>query len=142
MDPISNLDLTAGRYLLAVRILSEPAGDRVSTGQLSAHLDVSAASVTEMIGKLHGRGLLDHEKYRGVELTDTGEQIARRLAWRFCVVTNFFGNVLEMNLNEHESYNIGRTLPKDGIDRLREFVDHPCVEVCPEFGRDWEDCLI
>lgn len=142
VGPNSAVDRTAGRYLLAIHWLAEPAGTRVSTGDLREYLDVSAASVTEMVEKLDGRGLVDHEKYRGVRLTDSGGSIATHLAWRFCVVTNFFGSVLETDLGDDESYDIGFTLPADGIDSLHELIDHPCVDRCPETSQDYDGCLL
>lgn len=142
VSPTSAVDRTTGRYLVAMYWLAEPAGARVSTGDLREALDVSAASVTEMIEKLDGRGLVDHEKYRGVQLTKSGSSIATHLAWRFCVVTNYFGTVLETDLEDDLSYDIGFTLPADGINSLHELIDHPCLDQCPESSQDYDGCLI
>lgn len=112
----STVGATPGRYLLAVHWLAESEDTRVSTGELRRSLDVSGASVTEMVGKLDERNLLEYEKYAGVRLTDRGGKVAQRLAWRFCVVTNFFGATLDTELDDETSYEIGRTLPRDGPD--------------------------
>lgn len=131
-----------GRYLLAIQWLSDHGDRRVTTGELGRRLDVSGASVTEMLGKLDDCGLVAYEKYEGVTLTEAGRETARRLAWRLCVVTNFFDTVLDANLSETQSYEIGYTLPVEGVERLSGLVDHPCIDRCPETSQEYDGCLI
>lgn len=138
----TEIDQTAGRYLLGIHHLAGQDESRVSTGDLREYLEVTPASVTEMIGKLDDRGFVDYEKYRGVTLTDRGSEVARRLAWRHCVVTNFFGKTLDTNLDDLTSYEIGFTLPEQGLTRLSDLIHHPCTESCPETGQDYDGCLI
>lgn len=52
------------------------AGAQVSTSQLAERLGVSAASATEMLGKLAAMDLVSHDRYRGASLTRTGEGVA------------------------------------------------------------------
>jgi DtxR family Mn-dependent transcriptional regulator len=139
-DPVS-IERSTGRYILAVHRLADGTDGRVTTGELREYLGVSAASVTEMVGKLDDRGLLDHEKYRGVDLTADGQQIATRLAWRHCVVTNFVESVLGTDLAETDLYEIGYALPAEGLVNLRELIDHPCLEQCPETHQEYDGCL-
>lgn len=123
---------TAGRYLLGIHWLWTGESDRVTTGELRESLAVSPASVTEMLGRLDERGLVDYEKYDGAKLTPRGETAAVELAWRFCVVTTFFKSVLGTDLDEETAYEIGYVLPEDGMFRLRELTDRPCLDRCPE----------
>ncbi len=62
-------------YLKAVYDLSR-ADARVSTNAIAERLSVAAASVTGMVKKLAGMGLLAHEPYQGVALTEAGRLIA------------------------------------------------------------------
>ncbi len=62
-------------YLKAVYCLRDEAGP-VTTQCLAEVLGISSPSVTNMIKRLHELGLLRHTRYRGVELTKTGEQVA------------------------------------------------------------------
>lgn len=48
----------------------------VTTQRIAQHLGISCPSVTNMIKRLHGRGLVTYEPYHGVHLTDTGRYIA------------------------------------------------------------------
>ncbi|HKJ58566.1 MAG TPA: metal-dependent transcriptional regulator, partial [Halobacteriales archaeon] len=63
---------TADQYLKAIYLLQQVENGPASTGALADRLGVSPATANEMIGKLAERGLAEHEKYKGVELTDEG----------------------------------------------------------------------
>lgn len=137
---MASVGRTGGRYLLAVHWLSTAGTGRVSTGDLRRSLDVSGASVTEMAAKLQERGLVDYEKYGGVRLTGRGRALASDHARRVCVVTTFFESVLDTELDEETSYDIGFALPREGLHGLRELTDGPCIDACPEGGRDDAGC--
>ena len=62
-------------YLKAAYRLGDEAGP-VTTQRLAEALGVSSPSVTNMVKRLHELGLVRHERYQGVELTETGEQVA------------------------------------------------------------------
>ncbi len=62
-------------YLKAAYRLRDEDGP-ITTQRLAEALGVSSPSVTNMVKRLHELGLVRHERYRGVELTETGEQIA------------------------------------------------------------------
>jgi len=64
-------------YLKAIWKLSHQAGGkRVPVGDVAAHLKISAPSVTGMVQKLKGMGLLNYTRYGGVSLTPKGRKIA------------------------------------------------------------------
>lgn len=130
---------TPSRYLLAISALS--AGEeRVTTGDLQGHLDVTPASVTEMLGKLDDRGLVDYEKYRGARLVPPGESVAARVAWRVCVVTGFFDSVLDTTLDDRTAFEIGFALPRAGVVRLQELATAACLDPCPESDPTADGC--
>lgn len=52
------------------------AGDRVPVGDIAAHLGISAPSVTGMVQKLQGMGLVHYARYDGVRLSPKGRKIA------------------------------------------------------------------
>ncbi|MCK5571202.1 MAG: MarR family transcriptional regulator, partial [Bacteroidetes bacterium] len=59
---------TTEDYLKAICMLEQRA-ERVSTSALAARLRLADASITDMLKKLSGKGLVRYERYRGVELT-------------------------------------------------------------------------
>lgn len=63
-------------YLKAIYTLERESGPPVTTSAIAEHLSVTAPTVTSMVENLAERGLVEREKYRGVELTDEGEAVA------------------------------------------------------------------
>jgi Mn-dependent DtxR family transcriptional regulator len=56
---------------------------------IAAALKISQASVTNMIQRLDAEGLLKYEKYRGLILTTAGKNLARQIAHRHRLLTDF-----------------------------------------------------
>jgi DtxR family Mn-dependent transcriptional regulator len=65
-------------YLKAIYQLNqeEPEAGSVTGQQIAERLGFAAPSVTNMVKRLSELGLVAHERYRGVELSDAGERIA------------------------------------------------------------------
>ncbi|MBA2504798.1 MAG: metal-dependent transcriptional regulator [Thermoleophilaceae bacterium] len=63
-------------YAKAIYSLSAREGSAVSTSELAERLGVSAASASAMVKRLDSLGLVEHERYHGVRLTDAGEKVA------------------------------------------------------------------
>lgn len=58
---------------------------------IAAGLGISQASVTNMVQRLDAEGLLKYEKYRGSILTETGEEVALKIAHRHRLLEGFLG---------------------------------------------------
>src|SRR5437868_10710702 len=56
---------------------------------IAAALKISQASVTNMVQRLDTEGLLKYEKYRGLILTVAGKKLARKIAHRHKLLTDF-----------------------------------------------------
>ena len=56
---------------------------------IAAALEISQASVTNMVQRLDAEGLLKYEKYRGLLLTTAGETLAGNIAHRHQLLTDF-----------------------------------------------------
>jgi len=56
---------------------------------IASSLDISQASVTNMVQRLDAEGLLKYEKYRGLVLTTAGEELARNITRRHQLLTDF-----------------------------------------------------
>jgi DtxR family transcriptional regulator, manganese transport regulator len=56
---------------------------------IASALKISQASVTNMVQRLDADGLLKYEKYRGLVLTRAGEKLARNIAHRHKLLTDF-----------------------------------------------------
>jgi Mn-dependent DtxR family transcriptional regulator len=69
---------------------------------IAAALEISQASVTNMVQRLDAEGLLKYEKYRGLVLTEAGEKLARSIAERHKLLTDF---LKLLGLNERVIYH-------------------------------------
>jgi DtxR family Mn-dependent transcriptional regulator len=63
-------------YLKAIYRLQSEGGTPVSTSAIAEEVEKTAPTVTSMVQKLADQGLLEREKYKGVELTPEGETVA------------------------------------------------------------------
>ncbi|HAL55357.1 MAG TPA: DtxR family transcriptional regulator [Bacteroidetes bacterium] len=86
-------------YLKNIYKLQESDG-KVSTSSLSERLQISAASVTEMIKKLADEGSVTYTPYKGVELTEHGRRKALRIIRRHRLWELFLVEVLKYPWDE------------------------------------------
>lgn len=101
MLPIPNdISRTMRDYLAEIYRLADRGQDDsgyISTSALADLLDVSAPAVNRMVTKLKESGLLEHEPYQGIRLTDLGQREAlkqlrfHRIAEAFLVKVMGFG---------------------------------------------------
>jgi DtxR family Mn-dependent transcriptional regulator len=63
-------------YAKAIYALERRDGEAVTTNALADRLGVTAASASGMVKRLGELGLVEHEPYRGVSLTDDGRRVA------------------------------------------------------------------
>jgi DtxR family Mn-dependent transcriptional regulator len=72
----------------------EGAPRRVSTKMLAEKIGVSASTASESIRKLAEQGLVDHEKYGAVTLTEAGRRAALEMVRRHRLLETFLVNEL------------------------------------------------
>ena len=63
-------------YAKAIYALEQREHGAVSTNALAERLDVTPGSASGMVRRLCELGLVSHEPYRGVQLTDAGQRVA------------------------------------------------------------------
>lgn len=56
---------------------------------IAERLGISQASVTNMVQRMDAEGLIHYEKYRGLTLSASGQDLARQIALRHGVLTDF-----------------------------------------------------
>jgi DtxR family Mn-dependent transcriptional regulator len=84
-------------YAKAVYALEERAGGAVSTNDLAERLGVTPGSVSAMVRKLAELGLLTHEPYRGVRLTEQGREVALEVLRHHRLIELFLAQELGMS---------------------------------------------
>jgi len=83
-------------YAKAVYVLETRTGSAVSTNDLAERLGLTAGSVSAMIRKLSDLGLLEHERYRGVRLTERGRAVALEVLRHHRLIELFLAEELGM----------------------------------------------
>lgn len=121
---------TADQYLKAIYLVQQIEDGPASTGAIAERLDVSPASANEMIGKLSAEGLAEHEKYKGVDLTDAGIRRARDAIQTYCIIERFLIDVLEVTDFQAEARQLGSVIDETVAERLDTIIDRR--EECPD----------
>jgi DtxR family Mn-dependent transcriptional regulator len=80
-------------YLQAVAALKDERG-HARVGDIAESLNVTKSGVTSMMRSLQNRGLVTHERYGCVELTEAGRRLAQRTETSRRVLTMFLGEIL------------------------------------------------
>ena len=75
-------------YLEVIYELVERKG-YATTGDISDYLHVSSPSVTKMMQRLHETGYLVYERFKGINLTDKGTEVAQGMRQRHDILTEF-----------------------------------------------------
>lgn len=114
-------------YLKAIFKLSEKEAKAVSTNAIASELQMTAASVTDMLKRLAEKRLIDYEKYRGVELSTEGDRLATSLIRKHRLWEVFLVDKLGFAWDEvHDlAEQLEHVQGNDLIDRLDTFLGHP-----------------
>ncbi|MFB6069325.1 MAG: metal-dependent transcriptional regulator [Halobacterium sp.] len=139
---MSGVEVTesAGRYLSAILLVNAGEGRPAKTGEVADRLDVNPATVTERLGDLAERGLVDHERYQGATLTDDGEAVTRELLWKQCLVENFATD--DLGADDVDAESIGQALSEETALALKHHIDHPCTGECRAPDAEFPECTV
>ncbi len=113
-------------YLKALYALA-PDGDAVPTSALAERLDVSAPSVTNMLGRLKRERLVAHAPRAGARLTAAGQRRALEMVRRHRILESFLVKVLGFDWSEvHQDAEILEHHVSDRVLRAMDRVaGHP-----------------
>jgi DtxR family Mn-dependent transcriptional regulator len=118
-------------------------GGRVSTSALARELGVSDASASAMVKKLAALGLVEHARYRGVVLTEAGEQIAIEVIRHHRLLEMYLAEKLGLAVADvhAEADRLEHVLSEEleaRIDRALDFPTHdPHGEAIPDANLKW-----
>lgn len=116
-------------YLKNIYKLSSNEG-KVTTSSLSEKLQVSPASVSEMIKKLAEEGTLTHTPYKGVELTEEGKQLALRIIRKHRLWEMFLVQVLHFGWDEidDEAERFEHIMSDKMEEKIDHVLGHPTID--------------
>jgi DtxR family Mn-dependent transcriptional regulator len=125
-------------------------GEPIRTTAIAKTLELSPASVTEMVQRLAGEGYLEYERYHGVRLTPKGIAAATDVLRRRRLLQVFLINVLGLGLEmaRTEAQRIEHAISHEVEDRLCALLGNPQmspgeeddIPLCPRAPDDCPTC--
>lgn len=92
-------------------------------GDISKHLNCSAATVTEMFGRLSKNGMVNYEKYGGVTLTDKGMEIGTEVDRRHGILKDFFQMLgIDEETADLDACEVEHSIHPVTLSRLNRFL--------------------
>ena len=116
-------------YLKAVYSLSEGGGP-AGTNELARVLAVRPGSVSGMIRRLAEDGLLRHEPYRGVRLTEQGSREALKILRRHRIIESFLVQRLGYDWDDvhAEAEQLEHAASERLIEAMADALGHPATD--------------
>jgi DtxR family Mn-dependent transcriptional regulator len=113
-------------YQTCVRQGNSPAG----TGQIATALGVSPGTVTSMLKTLNESGLAEYTPYEGVNLTESGRNLALRVLRRHRLIELFLAQTLDLSWDEvhEEAENMEHAVSDHLIDRIEKCLGYPTAD--------------
>lgn len=113
-------------YLKAVYVLQSE-GELATTTNIATALEVSSASVTNMLKRLAKMNLLEHESYKGAKLTPTGNKIALEVLRHHRLLELYLKEVMGYSWDEvhDEAEKLEHHISEQFEDRIAELLNHP-----------------
>ena len=113
-------------YLKALYLLR---GDQrpVPTRELAQRLGISSPSVSEMVARLTAQGLVEHDRYRGQQLTREGRKVALELVRHHRLLEMFLVQVLGYSWDEvhEEAERLEHVISERMEQRIFELLGRP-----------------
>ena len=119
--PVSDLSAVAQDYLKLIWSATEWSDDAITVKHLSERMGVRAATVSDGIRRLAEQGLLVHEPYGGIELTEAGRRDAVAMVRRHRLIETFL--VAELGYSWDEVHDEAEVLEHAVSDDLVDRID-------------------
>jgi DtxR family Mn-dependent transcriptional regulator len=117
-------------YLKAIYVLQAEGGPPVSTSAIAEYLDKTPPTVTSMVTNLEDHGLVDREKYKGVELTTEGETVALEVIRHHRLLETYLTEQLDYSWSEvhEEADRLEHHISEEFERRVADALDNPTVD--------------
>jgi DtxR family Mn-dependent transcriptional regulator len=121
LHDLRGLSMVAQDYLKTIWTAQEWSHEKVSTKMLAERIGVSASTASESIRKLADQGLVDHEKYGAVMLTERGRRAAVSVVRRHRLLETFL--VRELGYSWDEVHDEAEVLEHAVSDLMMARID-------------------
>ena len=126
---MSTYTMSVEDYLKAIYELSRASGSAVTT-EVASRLAVATASVSAMVRRLTGQGLVSHERYGALKLTKKGRSVALQLVRRHRVIEAYLATALGYAWDEvhSEAERLEHAASPELINRMAAAIGEPAVD--------------
>ena len=123
-------------YLEALFLLEKEL-KAVRVKDIAKRMGVKLPTVTSMLNTLARRGLVNHEKYEYVELTERGSEIASAVDRCHKILCTFLIDILHVDEKQadQEACKMEHAISPDTLNKFVKFMEF--IEVCPRGGAGW-----
>jgi DtxR family Mn-dependent transcriptional regulator len=113
-------------YLSVIYKHKDESGE-IKPNVIADKLQISSPAVTDMLKKLVKDGYIKYKKYKGIRLTETGEEYARNMVRRHRIWEVFLHQVVGLPWDQvhDEAHNLEHSGSDTLINRLEEMLDFP-----------------
>ena len=127
-------------YLETIYELTERGQAIAKTSEIAAKMNLSPASVTEMVQRLANSGYLDYKKYKGATLTVDGLRIARHIKRKHRLLERFLVDVLgvKKEKSHEEACRLEHGISEDSERMICQLTNNP--QYCPD-GDPIPECV-
>ncbi len=110
-------------YLKCMYILKQQ-NDNIRVTDIAEKMNCTKPSVNKAINNLKENGLVNYELYGKIELTDSGENLAKKIIETYDIVYLFLKDVLGLDEEEakSEAENIKSSINDNTINKLARYV--------------------
>ena len=125
------LSFTEENYLKAIYTLSERKDSLdTSTNEIAEKINIKPPTVSDMLRKLTAKKLVTYEKYKKVQLTKTGRQIAIQIIRKHRLWEVFLHDKLQFTWDKvHEvAEQLEHIHSEELISRLEKFLGYPIYD--------------
>lgn len=129
-------DSTSDRHSIAVEDYIkhiwkvQQLGERATTKALSERMGLGRGTVSGMLKQLASRGLVEHTRYYGAELTEEGRLLALRVIRRHRLIELFLVQTLDMGWDEvdRDAERLEHAVSDTLIERIDAYLGHPIAD--------------
>lgn len=135
-----NITSNIEEYLEAIYVLTRNGHDSATVKDIAERLNVTPASVTEMIKKLAEKGYVLSSPYHGATLTASGLKIGSRMSRKHRLLERFLHDVLKIGRDtvHQQACDMEHSLSDEAEVALCQFLKHPSK--CPDDGKPIQPC--
>jgi DtxR family Mn-dependent transcriptional regulator len=121
------MSISTENFLKTIYQIRNEDYEKASGTRLAEKLNISNAAVTDMAKKLSKQGIIRYKKYKGVELTSKGKDVALKVIRKHRLWELFLSKVLNFSWNQaHKEAEMLEHQTSDFLlEKINHYLDYP-----------------